>query len=194
MILRNEDAMPHNRRSWKSDADRYGRIAVVMHWTTALAIVLMLASGFVAANTGDPMREAAIVRIHAVLGISVVLLTLMRLAWWAFADKKPPFPSDTALWQARLARGVHALLYAAILVLGGTGIGLLILSQAAPVLFFGQNTLLPEFTRFAPFAVHGLAARVLIGLLVLHVAGALYHQLILRDGLLARMGLPARPR
>jgi cytochrome b561 len=54
------------------------------------------------------------------------------------------------------------------------------------------GTPLPDFSTVTPSVVHGLAARLLIGLLILHIAAALFHHFVRRDRLLARMGLGRR--
>ena len=56
-----------------------------------------------------------------------------------------------------------------------------------------SGTALPEnFYDFIPRRVHGLLAKLLMALVLLHVAGALYHQFVQRDGLMARMGFGKR--
>ena len=49
----------------KSTRDRYGPVAVSMHWLSALLIIILIASGFRAANTVDAAAKAAILRVHA---------------------------------------------------------------------------------------------------------------------------------
>ena len=65
----------------------------------------------------------------------------------------------------------------------------MILSGAAAVLFFGTSGPLPDFKTFTPFYVHGTTATILIALVCVHVLAALYHQFVVKDRLLARMGL-----
>ena len=90
-------------------------------------------------------------------------------------------------WQARSARAVHVLLYAVILGMGASGIGMLVLSGAGDSLFDAASAPLPDFWQYAPRKPHSFGAKFLIALLVLHVGAALYHQMVLRDGLIRRM-------
>jgi cytochrome b561 len=172
----------------KSTGDRYGSVAIGIHWLSAAAIVVLFALGLVGANSGDPSLKAALLRTHVPLGVFVLLLTVLRILWW-FVDRRPaPLPS-LPRWQASMETGVRWALYAAILLIGASGIGLLALSGAGAVLFFHAPDPLPDFWRFPPMFAHFLAACGLFTLVVLHVAAALYHHILRGDRLLARMGV-----
>ncbi len=174
---------------WKSTLDRYGAVAIAIHWITAFLIVAMLATGFRAAGTVDPVAKAAILRFHAAAGVSVLLLTLARIAWWWFADRKPASIEGAPSPQDRLASAVHVLFYVLILGLAASGVGMMILSGAGQIIFGGAPGPLPDFWNYPPRLPHGIGARVILALFVLHVGAAFYHQFVLRDRLLARMGL-----
>jgi cytochrome b561 len=83
---------------------------------------------------------------------------------------------------------VHAGLYGAVLVLTASGIGILLASGLGAALASGDLPSCPPILRACrPRPAHGLAARLLVGLLILHLLGALYHHWIRRDGTLERM-------
>jgi len=84
---------------------------------------------------------------------------------------------------------VHFALYAVVLVTASSGIATIILSGALPAII-GSATL-PNLETVLPRAVHGIATRLMLGLLALHIGAALYHQFIRRDRLLSRMGVGA---
>lgn len=170
----------------KSSADRYGSVAMTVHWLTAIAILGLLWAGFTAADTADEAAKIQLLRLHTSAGIAVFSLTLFRIGWWLFADRRPEEAAGLPRWQGRSARIVHLLLYLVIIVLGASGIGLMALSGAGDVLA-GNAVGLPDFRDYAPRPVHGIAARLLIALTVLHVVAALYHQFVRRDGTLSRM-------
>jgi cytochrome b561 len=170
----------------KSTADHYGAMVVSIHWLSALLIVMLIASGFRAANTVDPAAKAAILRLHVPIAIPVLALTIVRLGWWGF-DRKPNPVSGSPRWQERAAQAVHVLFYVVILGMIASGIGLMALSSAAPMIFGGEGAPLPDFWKYPPRLPHGIGARLLLALLVLHVGAALYHQFVRRDGLLWRM-------
>lgn len=171
----------------KGNSVRYGSIAIMFHWVTAVAVLAMLGTGFAASLAVEP-QKVVLLRVHVPLGITVLVLTLMRIIW-RFVDTRPADPVGQPRWQALAAHGVHILLYLAILVMGASGIGLIVMSGAAAILFFGATGPLPDFAAFTPMAMHAVAAFTLLLFVCLHVGAALYHQLARRDRLLSRMGV-----
>ncbi len=170
----------------KSSADRYGTVAIAIHWLSAAAIIGLLISGTVAEGAVGA-GKASILVVHAAVGTLVLLLTLARVAWWLWADKRPAPLSGQPATQERLARAVHGLLYLAIFVLALSGIATLALSGAVPALL-GQGPL-PDLSAVPPRLVHGLVSKLMMALVAVHTLAALYHQFILRDRLLGRMGI-----
>jgi cytochrome b561 len=174
---------------WKSSSERYGRVAITLHWLSALMIVGLMIAGLRAADMTDPAAKAALLRIHAPMGTALLVLTLLRLVWWRLADSKPADPAGTPHLQAMAARGVHGLLYLAVIGLAGSGIAMMVLSGAGDILFGTAPGPLPDFWDFAPRYGHAAMAWAMGILLVLHIGAAFYHQFVLKDRLLARMGL-----
>jgi cytochrome b561 len=173
--------------SAKSTPTRYGDVAIAIHWGSAALIIAALSLGLAAASTLDPAAKLLIVRFHIACGSLALLLTLARIGWWIWSDRRPaPVPGQplAQLWAARI---VHSLLYLAIIVLGTSGIATIILSGAGPALIAG--TPLPDFSELLPRMVHGVMSRVLLALLVAHIGAAIYHQFIRRDRVMARMGI-----
>jgi cytochrome b561 len=175
--------------SLKSSTTRYGSIAITIHWLTAVLILALFATGLLAAGQGDPAAKLALVRFHVPLGSAVLVLTLLRIIWWWVADRRPALDTDQPNWQRFLAHAVHIALYLVILLLASSGIATLVLSNALPAILAG--TTLPDLETLLPRLVHGVASKLMLGLLALHIGAALYHQFIRRDHLLARMGLGA---
>ena len=73
----------------KSTPTRYGAVAIAIHWTSAIAIVATFGLGLMAAGTTDPVTEVTLVRGHIVLGSLVLILTLLRIGWWLWGDRRP---------------------------------------------------------------------------------------------------------
>lgn len=177
---------------WKSSTQRYGGVAIAIHWATAAAILGLLVSGFRAAGMVDEIARVVLLRTHVAFGVCVLALTLLRVGWWAILDRKPADPAGTPRWQARAARLVHVLFYLVIFAMALSGIALVAASGAGPILFGGAAQPLPDFTAYAPRIPHGIGARLLVGLVLVHAGAALYHRLVLRDRVLGRMGLGRR--
>jgi cytochrome b561 len=85
--------------SYRSTSDRYGQVAVAIHWTSALVIVGALVSGIQAAGLRDPVAKTGLLRVDVLCG--GIALTLARLGWW-LADRRPDPVSGMSRLQARL--------------------------------------------------------------------------------------------
>jgi cytochrome b561/polyisoprenoid-binding protein YceI len=184
---------------------RYAPVAIVLHWLIALAIVLQVS--LAARMEGPPTPEGfAVTQLHKSIGITILLLSLVRLAW-RLMNPPPPLPSTMAGWEKALARITHVGFYAIMIAMPLTGWLMVSTSRiVVPTLLFGTVPWpdLPFVGGLAPAAKHlwhevgetghGLIAKVIYVLLALHVAGALKHQLFSRDEpVLARMAPGAVP-
>jgi cytochrome b561 len=171
----------------KSTSDHYGTVAVSIHWSSVVLILILMASGFGAANVVDPVAKSAILRIHVPIAVGVLALMILRIVWWWGFDRKPTAVAGSPRWQQRIAQVVHVLFYIIILGMILSGLGMMALSGAAPLIFGGEGALLPNFWKYPPRLPHGIGAQLLLTLVVLHVGAALYHHFVRRDGLLWRM-------
>lgn len=171
--------------SIKSTEGKYGSVAVSIHWLTVLLVVTVFTTGAWLADYAGEELKIILLRIHAPVGITILLLTLFRLFWWLKADKKP-LPVAGPKWQQTAATTVHWTFYVALVLLTTSGIGMMILSGAGEILVTGVGPL-PNFFEFLPRGPHGIGAKVLLALIVLHVGAALHHQFIRKDGLVTRM-------
>ncbi len=171
----------------KSTSTQYGRMAVIIHWSSALAVILAFAAGFVVANLAPAAQQGPILIAHITLGLIVFALTLLRIVWWVAADKRPRPVDGQPRWQELTASAVHGLLYVILILMASSGIVTIILSNALPTILSGGPV--PDMSALIPRVAHGIMSKILLALFVLHVGAALYHQLIRRDHLLARMGV-----
>ncbi|WP_421782030.1 cytochrome b [Kiloniella litopenaei] len=172
--------------SIKSTNAHYGFVAVTIHWLSAFLILALIGTGFKAADTLDPVVKARILSAHVPIGITIFLLTLARIGWWCF-DTKPEALGNTPKWQEKLAKGIHFLLYLIMLGMGISGLGMFVLSGAGVVIFGGTGEALPDFTLYPPRVPHGIGARLMAILFILHAGAALYHHFIKRDATIRRM-------
>lgn len=171
----------------KSDQDRYGAVAVAIHWLTAVLIVAVLAAGFVAANSVDVTTKIITLRFHLLGGIAVFLLTGLRLAWWLFADRRPRAPAGLSQAQLRVRSIIHVLFYVVPLGMVASGFIMVASTNAAAIIFGGAFGPLPQFAFELTRRPHGVGALILLALLAAHIGAALNHQFVKRDGLMRRM-------
>jgi cytochrome b561/polyisoprenoid-binding protein YceI len=182
----------------------YSRGAMLLHWAIAACFAFQIGLGW--RMDGPPGPETfAVYQLHKSIGITILLLTLARLAW-RLANPAPPFPTTMRAWEKNLARAVHIGFYVLLIGLPLTGWLLVSASKTAvPTWLFGAIPWphVPGVPGLAPGAKAGVADAAEFGhhaliyiaylLLFLHVAGALKHQFLERGGDLARM-LPAPTR
>ena len=174
----------------KSTKQRYGRVAVILHWMSAAFILAMMPLGFLMQEAGEGAK-LPLYRAHSAIGLVVLLLTVIRLAWKTVDMRPSPPPGLTGL-HLRGMEAIHALLYVILLALTVSGIVLNFQSGLIDVLRGVSQGTIPEFEKFRARAAHGMLARVYIGLLVAHIGGVVVHQF--RHGhVFARMGIRRPP-
>lgn len=170
---------------------RYSLIAIFLHWTIAALLAFQISVGWALEDLGA--RGFSLYQLHKSVGISILVLTVIRLAvrFW-----KPRPPRIESGWQGALASAVHGGLY--LFMLGAPLTGWALVSTArvkVPTLLFGiipiPHLPLPADAHQWAEGGHGLLAWLGIALFLLHVAGAIRHHMMLRDGLIWRM-MPAR--
>ncbi len=168
---------------------RYTLPAIALHWLMALGLIGAIAMGWYVSELPMSVQRLKLINWHKWFGITLLLLFVLRALWRA--THRPPAAIPTPLWQARAASAVHGLLYLLMLAVPLLGWAY---SNAAgfPVVWFGVLPLPDWVGPDKPLAatlklLHKIAAWGLAGLIVAHVAAALKHHFIDRDGLLARM-------
>jgi cytochrome b561 len=167
---------------------RYHPALVALHWILAVMLILALIAGAAVLEhtpNSDPSKVDAL-RMHMGFGVAILALMLVRLAVRLVTRRPAPAETGSPIL-ALVAQATHWGLYAAAIGMALSGIAL---SQAAglpAIVFGGEGTLPPDFDAFPPRAIHGAIAAVLMALIALHVAAALWHQFIRKDGLMARM-------
>ena len=172
---------------------RYDRIALVLHWISALLLVFMTGLGWYMMEIEHTPGAQPYFVLHKSLGLIVLALVLVRLAWRR-SHPVPQLPSQMPAWQLRAAQMVQVGLYLCMLVLPLVGIAGAAYSKSGLV-FFGYSlprlALANHDTAEAYFDIHGTLVWLLIALVCVHVAGALKHRLVDKDGVFERM-VPGR--
>ena len=169
---------------------KYHTIVVALHWVLALGIIFSLAAGsLMLAETpnSDPSKMNGLA-IHMGIGIVILLLTLVRIVARVRTGTPDPVAGGNPMLE-KLAHATHGLLYLGVIVMGISGISMALAVDLGGIVYFGSGEPLPEnFDDLAPRFVHGLVATGLMVLIALHFLAAVYHQHVLKDGLMSRMG------
>ena len=251
--LDNASAMPHRIGISGTSRDRYSRVAILLHWTIAAFIVFNLCTGFfmaswlTEASAAPPQIRWLSLMLHASSGLTVLALTVVRVAW-RLLNSPPPYPAAMKPWERHAAQFAHFLLYAAMVLMPLTGWAILSahppagsrgaatvelpppptappgvkpgaaspadmsappagaprtlmiwnlipMPAIAPIEAIGEEPggVAPQHVLHEQFAQwHGVGGYLLLGLLILHILGALKHQFIDKQSEFARMGIGRR--
>jgi len=175
--------------------ERWGVVSISLHWLTLLLIIGLATVGLLMDELPTSPFKIQVYALHKSFGLTVLVLTLLRLAWRLMAGVPQPVPG-VPRWQHWAANGVHGLLYALLLAMPLSG-WLYNSASGFPLKWFGLFSL-PKLTGYDPgikqFALetHETLFYVLASVLLLHAAAALKHHYFDRDTTLKRM-LPLMP-
>jgi cytochrome b561 len=170
---------------------RYSAPAIVLHWLIAVLIIGTFTLGLV--MTDIPGLTPAKLRYfswHKWAGVTVLLLATLRLLW-RLMNRAPAYPAAMPAWQQRAAHALHGMLYVLIFAVPLSGY-FYSLAAGVKVVYFGLfplPVLIPPDPALKPIlkAVHYWLNMLMAGLVGLHVAAALKHLLVDRDGIVQRM-------
>lgn len=166
---------------------RYHPALISLHWLLAIAIIGMYAFGsFVL----DEMENAApgkadLLSLHLIGGIVILVLTVVRLI--VRVSKPRPAPVAGSRGAQMVATGIQHLSYTLTVLIVFSGIALAFSADLFAILFQHVGSLPKDFEDYTAHDVHGLLANGLMVVVGLHVAGALQHQFLLKDGIMARL-------
>ena len=176
---------------------RYDNVAVALHWILVVGILCQIALGLYLNEVprGTPARTVW-VNFHKSVGITLGVLILFRL-YWRLTHRPPPLPDAMPRWERVAARLNHALLYACMVGLPVAGYIASNFSKFG-IKYFNLVELKPwgvdDRRVYEIFnGTHKVLAAVFVALIALHVAAALKHVAIDRDGILRRMWFAGRP-
>ena len=174
-----------------AENQRYTGVAIALHWIIAIAILAQLAVGF--GHDLLPREErGAVMAIHKSMGLTILLLSLLRLVW-RLMHKPPPLPAGLAAWEKLLAHAVHAGLYAVMIGAPLTGWAMSSASEKVrPIPFWGvEAPRLPlersKDLQEAFSGGHEFLGFLALGLLASHLGGALKHRFVDGHDVLWRM-------
>ena len=180
----------------KADAGGYTTASRLLHWLTVLLVISTIPAGVTMVQEGlaRPLQDTLYI-YHKNVGVLILLVVLARLTVRAVAPP-PPLPRSVPRWQRRAAAASHALLYVLLLTMAVSGY-VRVRAGGFPVEALdalGAPTLVPrsEGLESAARSVHAWTRILLFAVIVLHVAAAMHHAAVRRDGVFRRMWPPYR--
>jgi cytochrome b561 len=169
----------------------WGSISRLLHWGLGILIIGMLAYGWWMNHMAARPDRFFHRSIHADIGYVVLLLMVIRLIWRELNPVPAP-PSDTPRWQRIAARVSHGALYGVTILVAMLGWAHSGAHKPDYGDWFGLFRV-PQFTSTDKASanfyenLHIYLAYLLIALVVIHIAAALYHLLVRKDNVTSRM-------
>jgi cytochrome b561 len=182
-----------------AERSTYSTVAITLHWLIALGMLTNIGLAWYFGTLKGP-AEVAPLALHKSIGITVLLLTLLRIGW-RLTHPAPPLPDAMQTWEKWAAKTTHFVFYLLLLAMPLSGWAMVSASpliRVHPTVLFG---VIPwpavpypgldsdqlHGARKLFNTTHSTLALVAYATIVLHVAAALKHQIIDRDDVLSRM-------
>lgn len=168
----------------------YSAVAKLLHWLVALGVLTMVPVGIIMLRIESGPMQNNLFEFHKSLGVVVLLLMVLRLLYRALHGSPQPEPT-LKHWQRAASSAVHGLLYLLLLVqplLGWAAMSAY--GDRTPVFgLFSLPQVLPTNRVLADqiMALHGWIGLALAVLVLIHIAAALQHYFLEKDGVLQRM-------
>ena len=171
-------------------AARYSPLARTLHWLTAAAVIGLLGVGLWMTGLPISRLKLQVYAWHKWIGLTVLLLTVLRLAV-RLGTPPPPLPESVPSWERRLAPVGHGALL--VLLLAQPLVGWLMSSAGGVTVYWFGYLQLPDLVARdqqlfgALRAFHAVLAGALSTLIVIHVLAVVRHDVLRRDGIFRRM-------
>jgi cytochrome b561 len=178
---------------WRNTADRYGFVAQALHWLVVIGIIAQYFLAEAAEESeGGAVAPFGPAGIHAALGMTILALASLRLVW-RLIELPPARPAAMKSYEVAVARVAHFAFYVLLFAIPLSGWAL-VATSGQTVSVFGWFDL-PQLPWIEGGALnkdqleelHEVMFNLLVGLAVLHIAAALKHHFVDRDGVLRSM-------
>lgn len=188
-------ARSHTPSASRKPVVRHHLAIRILHWAGAILIIAALGMSILLMSRlpdTDPEKVASLIR-HMSVGALILVLTLAR-RFMRRKAARPPHLSSGMAWADWFAPVAHRMLDVLVFMMIGSGIGMALRAGLPAVVMAGHGGLPANIDDVVFHTVHVVGAALMIAVLVMHAGGALYHQFILKDGLLSRMWFGAGER
>jgi cytochrome b561 len=173
-----------------TESGRFDRTSIALHWFTVLLVIGQFTSAWLReAVDHESSLAVAILATHRTVGVLTWIVGVVRLVWRHNFANLPPFPESMPKLQQSIAKANEYGLYALLFLQPITGLARGLFGDKPFELFIWQVPVLEPnpVTRILFAEVHEFGAKALLALVGLHAGAALFHRLVLRDGVLQRM-------
>ncbi|HEU4778966.1 MAG TPA: cytochrome b [Steroidobacteraceae bacterium] len=176
--------------TFRNTTRSWGALTKALHW---IIVILIIVQFFIASRAHDLPRGPALIEAwgwHKSVGMTIFMLAIIRLVW-RWMNPVPDLTAETRAWEHTLAKISHVLLYALIFAVPLTG-WLMSSAKNFPVSWFSlfqwPDLIAPDRALSESMeSAHKILVKVLVGVALLHAAGALKHHFIDKNNVLRRM-------
>jgi len=162
---------------------------ITLHWVTGIIFITVFAIGMYMVDLPRSPEKGEIIGLHKSLGALVLIVALVRLVW-RLKEGVIPAASPMPAWQDKVAKAVHGLLLLATLAMPVSGIAMSAGGGQTVDIFGWEIIAAGEKTPWLQelgSTVHSASVEIILIVFALHVAGAIKHQMIDKDGTIFRM-------
>ena len=170
--------------------EKFSLTTVSLHWIIAIGMIAMLAFGLYLEDLPKSPEKGELLGIHKSFGVIILVVALLRIFWRA-KNKFPKPLSTLANWQAKLAKFTHWFLIIGTVMMPISGV-IMTIGGGRSIAVFGVELIAGSGEKIEALSqvghiIHGLGGKLIILFLILHVIGAIKHQVFDKDGTLSRM-------
>lgn len=174
----------------KNTENKYGSIAKLLHWSIGLLIIGLIGVGFYMTDLPPSDSKWFVYGMHKATGMVVLTLVTIRVLW-RYMGSSPDLPDGMPLWQQKAARWTHYALYSMMVIMPLSGMVMSLMTDH-PIDMFGLFTIPaiakePGILAGVSYLMHTYVPYILIAIISLHFAAALYHHFVRKDDVLRRM-------
>ncbi len=176
-----------------TEVKRYHPALIALHWLLAAAVLLAIAfGGFVLDGMANVnVHKPGLLRMHLVLGGLILVFTVLRLVVRTRTPRPAPIVTGNPMAD-KVASAAQHLMYTLTILVALAGVALAYSANLFAVLYQHTGDLPASFDGLAAHQAHGLLAYTLLGVIALHIAGALKQHFVLKTGALSRISFFAR--
>ncbi len=170
---------------------RFSRLTIATHWMSALAMAILFACIWSREYIEEYALRVNLFELHRQMGLAILILFFVRLAAKKLCPKKKPSGPQMGKLEYLAGTCSHIALYIVLFVMPVVG-WLITNAQGHAVHFMGSFTLpqlvgKDEDMEDVLLVVHEFGAYLLVGMIGLHFAAALFHHFVKKDHVLASM-------
>lgn len=180
----------------KNTSDSYGWVSIVLHWVTAITVVVLFALGlWMESFSYDHPLYKTVPHLHKSIGFCLVCVVIFRLMWRTFVGV-PHSMANHLKWEKITSKVAHGILYLAVLLMLPTGYLITTAKGQGLDVFnwFSLPAVITGVDNLEELAgeIHEILAFTIMGIAFIHACGALKHHYIDKDITLLRMIHPGK--